>query len=292
MMEVHELRYVFNHLFLPPKLPQEDDSSRRCDDELTAELLGAITAFKLVIPEVDQPRWEVIHKMITSFRNCKNRAGDTSFDKVYSDVLCMDVGGKSEHIPVSIMSDMLICPFALSDAVPIHVESQNAGIIIRKLETEYSFESFELSPTASKVIQTKGRLIRTFPGPVRSPSSTPCFHKCKLQDFEADFHQAIAVSHDRIRDVTFRDAFVECLTKLNSEVIEEACPKSRKAEASVVEIRDTINPRFVTEMLTGILRGLGRPVKIVRIAKRTRDDVLWKDTLKPWRRSPLVGLHI
>jgi hypothetical protein len=40
-------------------------------------------------------------------------------------------------------------------------------------------------------------------------------------------------------------------------------------------------------MLTGILRGIGQPLDVLRIYKRTRDDVLWDDAPKPWRRSPL-----
>lgn len=48
-----------------------------------------------------------------------------------------------------------------------------------------------------------------------------------------------------------------------------------------------MHPKFITEMLTGILRAVGQPRNVPRIHKHTRDDVLWKDTLKPWRRSAL-----
>jgi hypothetical protein len=56
--------------------------------------------------------------------------------------------------------------------------------------------------------------------------------------------------------------------------------------SQTTEIRDTVYPKLVTEMLTGILRGVGQPAHVSRIHKRTRDDVLWNDALKPWRRSP------
>lgn len=42
---------------------------------------------------------------------------------------------------------------------------------------------------------------------------------------------------------------------------------------------------FVTEMLFGLLRAIGEENQAVRIHKRTRDDVLWRNCLKPWRRS-------
>ena len=39
-------------------------------------------------------------------------------------------------------------------------------------------------------------------------------------------------------------------------------------------------------MITGILRAIGKPHDVQRILKYTRDEVLWHNTLKPWRRSP------
>ncbi len=51
-------------------------------------------------------------------------------------------------------------------------------------------------------------------------------------------------------------------------------------------MRQTPHPKFVTEMLTGVLRAIGRPYDANRIFKRTRDEVLWDNALKPWRRSP------
>ncbi|KAF8318608.1 uncharacterized protein EI90DRAFT_3020979 [Cantharellus anzutake] len=49
---------------------------------------------------------------------------------------------------------------------------------------------------------------------------------------------------------------------------------------------NTPHPKYVTELLTGILRGLGEPANISRIQKRTSDDVLRGETASvPWRRS-------
>ena len=55
----------------------------------------------------------------------------------------------------------------------------------------------------------------------------------------------------------------------------------------MTETRDTVNPRFVSEMLTGVLRAVGQPLETFRITKCTREEVLWDDALKPWKRSPL-----
>ena len=80
---------------------------------------------------------------------------------------------------------------------------------------------------------------------------------------------------------------VDLLVQLDVETPEEVLPTTKKSHSTVVETRDTVHPRFVTEMLTGMLRALGQPHDVPRIYKHTRDDVLWKDTKNPWRRSPL-----
>ncbi|RFU36269.1 hypothetical protein B7463_g125, partial [Scytalidium lignicola] len=148
------------------------------------------------------------------------------------------------------------------DVLAFHVRAQNAGLIVRKMSEHFSFESFELSPTTVSVMQA-GRLQRCFPGP------------------------AIAVGKDKIEDYTFREAFAQLLTQLDINTPEEAWPVAQKARSKSIEIRDSIHPKFVTEFLIGILRGVGRPVDIIRIHKRTRDDIIWKDAKTPWRRSPL-----
>jgi hypothetical protein len=109
----------------------------------------------------------------------------------------------------------------------------------------------------------KGSLRRCFPGPV------------------------IAVSQDRMADSYFREALAQILAKLDANTPLEAWPVVSKAHSKSPEIRDSVHPKFVTDMLTGILRGVGQSVDVVRVYKRTRDDVLWRKTLQPWRRSPL-----
>lgn len=149
------------------------------------------------------------------------------------------------------------------DILALHIRGQNAGIIIRRSSIHYSFESFEVSPTPGAVIGAKGRLRWCFPGP------------------------AVAVDQDRIANPNFLKPLTEYFVKTDAETPEEALPIVTKAHSKVIEIRDTAHPRFVTEMLTGILRAIGQPLNVPRIYKHLRDDVLCKKALKPWRRSPL-----
>lgn len=149
------------------------------------------------------------------------------------------------------------------DVLALHVRGQNAGLLIRRFSDQYSFESFEISPTTEAVVGARGRLRRCFPGP------------------------AVVIGQDRMADVGFLEPLVELLVKLDADTPEEVLPTATKAHSKVVETRDTVHPRFVTEMLTGILRAVGQPLDVPRVYKHTRDDVLWKDALKPWRRCPL-----
>ncbi|KAG8922740.1 hypothetical protein FRC02_011637 [Tulasnella sp. 418] len=64
-----------------------------------------------------------------------------------------------------------------------------------------------------------------------------------------------------------------------------SAPVTVKAGNKNVEIRDTPHPRYITQLLTEILRGMGDAAEVPRIKKRIADDVLWLDTLLPWRRS-------
>lgn len=88
-------------------------------------------------------------------------------------------------------------------------------------------------------------------------------------------------------DPHFREALADLLSRLDVNTLEESVPVVYKAGSKTTEVRDTVHPKLVTEMLTGFLRGIGKPLNVVRLHKRTRDDVLWNSTFKPWRRSPL-----
>ncbi|KAK0465635.1 hypothetical protein IW261DRAFT_1575029 [Armillaria novae-zelandiae] len=65
-------------------------------------------------------------------------------------------------------------------------------------------------------------------------------------------------------------------------------PTSRKAGLNVIEEREPSHPRFITQLLTGILYGQGgRAADIKRFSKRINDDVRWLNAKLPWRRSPI-----
>ena len=108
----------------------------------------------------------------------------------------------------------------------------------------------------------QGKLICSYPGP------------------------AIEIPNAVFEDDSFISELANFLVHMNDDIL-DAAPMGRKAHSTVLETRDTAHPRYVTELLTGILRSVGRPADIVRITKRVGDDVSWNNSKLPWRRSSL-----
>ena len=136
------------------------------------------------------------------------------------------------------------------------------AVLFRKKKDVTVFESFEVSPKAENVMTTEGKLICSYPGP------------------------AIEIPNAVFEDEDFLSELVNFLVRMNDDIL-DAAPMSRKAQSTVIETRDTTHPRYVTELLTGILRSVGRPADIIRITKRVGDDVVWNNSKLPWRRSSL-----
>jgi len=67
----------------------------------------------------------------------------------------------------------------------------------------------------------------------------------------------------------------------------DSTPTAFKAGSVVYEVRESIHPKYISELLVGILRGYGQPAVVDRVTKRIGDEILWDNAYKPWRRSPL-----
>ncbi|KAL2060399.1 hypothetical protein VTL71DRAFT_9429 [Oculimacula yallundae] len=244
-------KYLITHCFLPPQLPQKDDSSMGNDYLLTKlfqETLSAAVA--LASPDTG---WKALTSMADLLLE---QQGTLTEARLVHSMGSMQSGGM---LSISSISTVLI---SFLGVLVLHIRAQNAGLMIRREEEAYVFESFELSPTTDQVTTTKGRLLRCFPGP------------------------AIAVNRERVDDMSFRRVFAQFVLQLNDQVLEDACAKSQKARSTFAEVRQTASPQYVTELLTAFLRSIGQPHDVTRIQKHTRDDVLWHEALTPWRRSP------
>jgi hypothetical protein len=152
----------------------------------------------------------------------------------------------------------------VGDVLAFLIRAQNTAVVFRKQEGVTIFESFEVSPKAEDVMTTRGKLKCSYPGP------------------------AIEIPNAVFEDNNFLSELANFLVRMNVDIrVLDAARTSRKAQSTVIENRDTTHPRYITELLTGILRSVGRPADIVRITKRIGDDVVWNNSELPWRRSSL-----
>ncbi|KAG2112538.1 uncharacterized protein F5147DRAFT_791077 [Suillus discolor] len=233
------LKYIINHVFLPLKLPQGSDQSLENDLSLSWAVFDAAITFSNQLPSNKLPLWSSSVKML---RNLKDsiKFSVMSAKEVESQINAMDT----------------------KDVLVYMIRAQNAAVVMRKLESETIFESFEVSPDPTAVMGAKGKLICSYPGP------------------------AITVPDMNIDNATFPAELANFLVHMDQDVLDAAATR-KKAKFTVLEERDTTHPRYITELLTGILRGLGSIADVPRIRKRIGDDVLWDSAKLPWRRSPL-----
>jgi len=102
---------------------------------------------------------------------------------------------------------------------------------------------------------------------------------------------AIPVPFPIFSNPTFQKNLAIYLFHMSIDELEESAAHTKKAGSTVVETRDSPDPKFITDLLVTILAGTSDtsavqdPIR--RVTKRIADDVLWKDALAPWRRSKL-----
>ncbi|KAL7275320.1 hypothetical protein RUND412_001745 [Rhizina undulata] len=235
-----QLEYIINHLFLPPKLPQKaDEGVGEKEAALLTCVYNAAEAYEHHLAGSAKKQWVSIVNMLSKAKKIQH-SGSFSMDRLVSAMVGMSCG----------------------DILVLHINAQNAGLVLRHMEREIIFESFEVSPTAEAVIGAKGKLRCSYPGP------------------------AIAIPLETAKDRHFCEEFASFVEQMDRDVLEEAMPTSKKARSAMIEERETAHPMFITQMLTEILRAIGRPAEVKRICKRIADDVLWDNAKLPWRRSP------
>src|SRR6266851_988885 len=136
----------------------------------------------------------------------------------------------------------------------MHIREQNAALIVRRpaLADFVQFEVFEVQPRIRTVMETEGKLVCSYPGPAIQVPVETFMDECFLRELSS-FLVQMDVDHFQ-SDYDY----------------------------------DSAHPRYISELLVGILRGYGQPAVVHRITKRIGDEVLSRyDHRHPWRRSPL-----
>ena len=146
----------------------------------------------------------------------------------------------------------------------MHIRAQNAAFVVRRLPPGdfVQFEVFEVSLRNTDVMTTAGKLLCSYPGP------------------------AIRVPTDLFMDECFLRQLSSFLVLMDVDGL-DAAPTTSKGGSIVVEAHESVHPRYISELLMGILGGCGQPADVDRFTKRIGDEVLSNNSYKPWRRSPL-----
>ena len=249
---------VVEHVFLPPELPQEaptEDDERSTNAALCNFLIQAARTFSPGLSPVQQSLWTRMTKMMeTIYRTARAPLVEADLVGVLSD---LTVGGALEFAHAVAPSFTFIL-----DVFAMHVRAQNAGVVVRMFIDHIRFEMFEVSPQASVVMSTTGKLLCSYPGP------------------------AVQVSREVFSNKHFLQELSSFLIQMDVDILDSAAT-TFKAGSTVREVRESAHPKYISELLVGILRGFGQPASVDRITKRIADEVLWEDAYKPWRRSPL-----
>ena len=135
------LDFLFNHVFLPPQLPQREDSSNTAGEvALVDRLVEACRLFRDQDSTEHYMHWSTILRTLRSFATLHRNNKSLSQNALK--------GAFNEARDGAI--------------IVLHVAMQNSGLIIRKV-TDYIIESFEASPLASEVLAAEKSLQWDFP---------------------------------------------------------------------------------------------------------------------------------
>ncbi|KAM0272607.1 hypothetical protein ACHAQH_008617 [Verticillium albo-atrum] len=236
---------LYNHLVLPSHLPQSSDPEPSMIELALLERLIEVTNALSRLPDnANSDLWDTIRR---SLKACIEINEDSRIDRTQL----------LKHLRCISSSDTLI----------IHVQSQNAGLLIRRdhdpvFKSCVIFEAFEACPKNEDVLATEAALQWDFPG------------------------TAVAIPSNVFQDEDFLVSLSTFLEQASMEATKDFAAFSFKAGAAVYEYRNTGEPAIISSLLMAILEENGRRVAPVLLKKRIRDDVCWNKASKPWRRLP------
>jgi hypothetical protein len=241
---VGHVRYLINHVVLPFQLPQSHDYDPNHERLLLEIVIEALQHLKSqVIPSCV----ESVVAAIDTINNLRRSRDNT---------------GNISEIQLTTLFNELVDD-KINGAVPLEVNAQNAGILIRRCAGNIVFETFELSPLNESAMKCKGRLKRTFPA------------------------LASSIPIGTLRSVGVVESLSDTLAKASTQLAKDFQCQSKKAGHYHDEGRNTNHPGIVTDLFLNLTIGLGEPIDVARITKHTRQEILFKRAQMPWRRSPL-----
>lgn len=91
----YSLLYSINHIFLPPKPPEEDDTDIMEDLALTEEFRAALESFMAPLPPEDRLEW-ASSKMLSRMLETRDPCGDMIVENVKMSLGQMTSGGRPD----------------------------------------------------------------------------------------------------------------------------------------------------------------------------------------------------
>ncbi|KAI2469049.1 hypothetical protein F4781DRAFT_395603 [Annulohypoxylon bovei var. microspora] len=146
--------YIVNHVFLPSKVPQEDDYEVEHEEALLEAVLETLFTFKDYVQDSDT---SVVDSIINSLKTLHSFTIEEQLLEAFEEYVIKKHG-----------------------TTVFHVKKQNAGIMFTRSDASVHIETFELSADNKSVMSTRGRLRRLFPG---SSAALP-LETFQLQEFQ------------------------------------------------------------------------------------------------------------
>ena len=70
-----DLNYIVDHVFLPSKLPQKDDSNDTKSASLAEEVLSALSLLQAQLPTQERSEWDPCRKMVANMLQTRDNLG-------------------------------------------------------------------------------------------------------------------------------------------------------------------------------------------------------------------------
>ena len=91
-LPLKDLLYILNHVFLPPELPQEDDTATECDVALCHWVYQASLEFTGFLSQPQKLRWPIVRKMLKTLLKTTQALNK---DELTKSILLLEDGGQS-----------------------------------------------------------------------------------------------------------------------------------------------------------------------------------------------------
>lgn len=254
-----QARFLIDHCFLPPKLPETSDGEGHAG-LLLDQLHNAAQKYGSYLTGEDGKFWAPLRSSVKTWalvwadsKMCES----TILDKI-----------SSMHMNSRLQTpNFTPCLSHFTANLLIFIQAQNAALLLTKLDHATKFEMWEVTARQEVVLSTKDALIRDFPG------------------------RAIEIPALQMSDRSFLQELSAYIFKLAVEVVvSESMEHVRKGGRIIEESRQSNHPRLVSEWLFDVvLASHGNQVITKTIRKRTHDDVSFRDTLLPFRRSAILS---